>query len=202
MQLNIPHTQSSSKIFEYKCYARATNIILLKSELMNKIILGLLLVCICINAVELDPKYSCEDFMAQFKRTYTGEEKEYRCGIFEQNYRRLLVMAAEGKDVQVTQFLDMDEELRQSEIFFSLEFLNYHSTQTKELYHSGNVKKTETFTAPSAFDWRDRNKVTPVKSQGGCGSCWAFSATAHVESLFMIYEDPDTFPDFAEQYAV
>ena len=85
---------------------------------MNKIILGLLLACICINAVELDPNYSCEDFMRQFGRTYTGEEKDYRCGIFEQNYRKLLIMAAEGKDVQVTQFLDMDEEARKGNIFF------------------------------------------------------------------------------------
>ena len=85
---------------------------------MNKIILGLLLACICINAVKLDPNYSCEDFMRQFGRTYTGEEKDYRCGIFEQNYRKLLIMAAEGKDVAVTQFLDMDEKARQGNLFF------------------------------------------------------------------------------------
>ena len=52
-------------------------------------------------------------------------------------------------------------------IYFSnLAFLNYHSTQPKELYHSGNVKRSGTSTAPSAFDWRDRNKVSPVKDQG------------------------------------
>ena len=88
-------------------------------------------------------------------------------------------------------------------IYFSnLAFLNYHSTQPKELYHSGNVKRSGTSTAPSAFDWRDRNKVSPVKDQKQCGSCWAFSATAHLESLFLIYEDANTVPDFAEQYAV
>jgi C1A family cysteine protease len=58
---------------------------------------------------------------------------------------------------------------------------------------------------PSSLDWRDNggNFVTPVRNQGSCGSCWAFSTVGALESATLISNGtPGVDLDLSEQTLV
>lgn len=53
---------------------------------------------------------------------------------------------------------------------------------------------------PSRFDWRELGGCTPIKNQGGCGSCWAFGTVAALECNILIRDDKEV--DLSEQWLV
>jgi len=53
---------------------------------------------------------------------------------------------------------------------------------------------------PTRFDWRDSSGTTPIRNQGGCGSCWAFATVGPLECLIKI-KDGITV-DLSEQWLV
>jgi len=53
---------------------------------------------------------------------------------------------------------------------------------------------------PNGVDWRTQGVVSPIKNQGSCGSCWAFSTTGALESAWK--RKHGNMPNYSEQQLV
>jgi len=79
---------------------------------------------------------------------------------------------ADGYTKGINQFSDMsDYEYKQ--------MLGYKSSlRQAPLNYSSDDNNVN---VPASVDWVSAGAVTPIKNQGSCGSCWAFSTTGSIE---------------------
>lgn len=123
-------------------------------------------------------------FQRQFGKVY--ESQEVRRERFETFKRNLRVIRRHNQRTDVTytmgvtQFADLSaEEFKQIHLqgYKRSPRLNLLKVQLPE-----EVGATEADDLPRSVDWRQY--LTPVKNQGGCGSCWAFGTVEQVEAYF------------------
>lgn len=81
----------------------------------------------------------------------------------------------------VNKFSDLSQEE------FAAMYLTYKPTPIPDDVRVPPVSQERVSQLPKSFDWRNEHPspVTPVKNQKQCGSCWAFSATENIESVWI-----------------
>ncbi|KAJ4954716.1 hypothetical protein NE237_011499 [Protea cynaroides] len=122
-----------------------------------------------------------EQWMAQYGREYKdAAEKEKRFLIFKNNVELIESFNKAGDKpykLSINQFADLgDEEFKATRTGYKSPTGQRPSSNTEFMYN--NV----TDVSPS-MDWRVKGAVTPIKDQGSCGCCWAFSVVAAMEGI-------------------
>jgi cathepsin F len=126
---------------------------------------------------------------------------EERFDAFARNYKYIIGIKERQQSsgdmtfqVGETRFMDMSpEEFRR--VYLNLKASNIEETKRNAI---GPLYMAEDM--PESWDWNDQKVVTGVRDQGSCGSCWAFSSVANIESQFAIKSKHLTF--FSEQQLV
>lgn len=68
----------------------------------------------------------------------------------------------------------------------NLVFGNYFSLNNTFFDSKYELKRVNDGPTPIYFDWRDKDMVSPLKDQGKCNACWAFSTVGKCYRLFLM----------------
>jgi len=135
------------------------------------------------------------DRFLQHKNKYnkmytTKQEMAYRYAVFAENMAK------------VEEHNRTNSSFRMGENKFSdLKFEEFSAKYlSKEVLHNTLKTENEGVMEKSHKDWVQEGKVSKVKDQQQCGSCWAFSTTGSLEAAYAIFKNQSI--DASEQELV
>jgi hypothetical protein len=146
---------------------------------MKAFLLGLLAVS-ALALTEQEYQSSFVNWMRKFDKTYQPEEFFYRFGVFKDmlDYVNAHNAANRSWSAGLNQFSDLT-----TEEFGRIYASGYKSWTGAAAPLPGPPAQTY---PNGAVNWVSAGAVNPIQNQGQCGSCWAFSATATIESWIKI----------------
>jgi cathepsin L len=123
-------------------------------------------------------------FMSHHRKSYgTKEEYDFRLDIFR---KTLDTIKTENANPANTFTLGLNKFADWSPAEWK-RVLSYRPTRPMRNAMPQNLDETNSILIPSEIDWRNLDAVNPVRDQGQCGSCWAFSAASSMESRYKIF---------------
>jgi hypothetical protein len=145
-----------------------------------------------------------------FKAYYTLYEKSSEYDInTEEGVRKYMIFKKNvnwikeensrlGRQVYgITPFVDYTSEEFNEKFLMKPEFIDFpqNSESTSYQNYDSNFVGQQ-----QDIDWM--NTIGPARSQGGCGSCWAFAVVAALEGNYKIFKNDDAIYNFSEQLLV
>lgn len=140
-------------------------------------------------------------FMQEYGKSYANEaEQETRRRIFMKNYKTIQELNKEDPTVTfgVNEFADLTDEEFEDQYLDPAGVNEKCTVAQHEVWN--NPREPVEPNDDLNINWVEKGKVSPVKNQGPCGSCWTFATTTVLETIYAIREN--NLIQFAEQQIV
>ncbi|PKU86664.1 Oryzain alpha chain [Dendrobium catenatum] len=131
-----------------------------------------------------------EGWLVKHKKSVNAlEEKESRFQVFKDNLLFIDEHNAAADAGEHTFWLGLNRFADLTNEEYRAKFLGYRSAGRRRrlsVAGSDRYKSDSGNDLPDSIDWREKGAVLPIKDQGSCGSCWAFSTVSAVEGINQI----------------
>ncbi|GJU32705.1 cysteine protease XCP1-like protein [Tanacetum coccineum] len=124
-----------------------------------------------------------ESWVSKHGKFYDSlEEKLHRLEIFKDNLKHIDETNKKVSNywLGLNEFADLSHEEFNMFLGLKVELPEKREESSEEFTYRDFVD------LPKSVDWRKKGAVAPIKNQGSCGSCWAFSTVAAVEGVNQI----------------